>query len=56
VIAVILDAFSYLDDHTRYQMFKSSRGSTAMTDGHATWQVPAILVTTEIHIDVAKPT
>ena len=27
-----------------------------MTDGHATWQVTAILVTTEIHIDVAKPT
>jgi len=42
--------------HTRYQMFKSSRRSTAITDGHATWQVIAMLVTTEMHIDVAKPT
>jgi hypothetical protein len=42
--------------HTRYQMFKSSRGNTAITDGHATWQVIATLVTTEMHIDVAKPT
>lgn len=42
-------------DHTRYQIFRNSSGSTAMTDGHATWQVRATLVTTEMHNDVAKP-
>jgi hypothetical protein len=36
-------------------MFKNSSGSTAMTDGHATWQVTATLVITEMHNDVAKP-
>jgi hypothetical protein len=42
--------------HTMYQMLNRRSGITAITDGHATWQVTTIALNTEMYIEIVRPT